>query len=58
MFKLEIRTENAAFDGDDCRREVARILHEAADMVADCETDRDLRDVNGNRVGFFHLTGE
>ena len=56
MFKLEIDTGNAAFDGGDCRAEVARILRHAADAVEHQDTNANfIWDINGNRCGTFRL---
>jgi hypothetical protein len=50
-FKVEIKTDNAAF-GDNPEIELSRILELLAEEVADgaCET-YSIRDVNGNTVG-------
>ncbi len=53
-FRLEIRTENTAFEGELEKLETARILREVADRLEagqDFETYRTLRDINGNDVG-------
>ena len=56
MFKLEIDTGNAAFDGGACREEVARILREAADQVETGVSNQSgIYDINGNRCGSFRL---
>ena len=63
MFKLTIKTGNAAFHDEDengdhqaaAMLECARILREAANRLecgSDCES---LRDYNGNKVGDFIL---
>ena len=53
-FRLEINTENAAFEGDNLRIELVRILRAVARRI---ETDGDDRgnisDSNGNHVGSF-----
>lgn len=55
-FKLEIRCDNAAFDGALCE-ETARILSEAATRVRGANEEDasgigfSLRDFNGNKVG-------
>ena len=54
-FTLEIRCDNAAFVGDP-QAEIARILRDAANAV-ETQAHGTLRDVNGNRVGTFTLTG-
>jgi hypothetical protein len=56
-FKVEMSTDNAAFDGD-AGAEVARILREVAGEVAGGKTDGKCRDINGNSVGKWSLTGE
>jgi len=58
MFKLEFSTDNAAFD-DDVQGEVARILRAVADGLEDgpiLNTERPVRDVNGNTVGSWELS--
>jgi hypothetical protein len=61
---VEIKTDNAAFNGYGYGTEVARILREAAERV-DCAdniyaldhvSERPLLDVNGNRVGTVTVT--
>lgn len=55
MFKLKIKTDNAAFT-EDKRGEVIRILKDAI-LKLEQENDRGiLVDVNGNLVGEFRLT--
>jgi hypothetical protein len=64
VFKLEIRTANAAFydrssEHDDARalgEEVARILREVAKKIENGSTGAPVHDVNGNNVGRFDLT--
>jgi hypothetical protein len=56
MFKIEIATDNAAFDDDEGNAEIARILRELADRIERGDAVGDwwelpLRDVNGNRIG-------
>jgi hypothetical protein len=58
MFKLEIETDNYAFD--EPGPEVARILREVADRVEQL-TDKEpyggnFKDVNGHTVGWFDLS--
>jgi len=50
MFKLEIKTENAAFT-DDPRGEIARILEELVSKVRNGYDPSVLLDYNGNKVG-------
>lgn len=55
MFKLQIRTANAAFEDGDTA-ELARILKEVAVIVRDEErTHGVVFDVNGARVGAWSL---
>lgn len=55
--KIEIRMDNAAFDGN-ATQELARILREEANRVERkhhsdlTSTSYPIRDINGNRVGF------
>jgi len=56
-FKIEISTDNAAFDGDP-GNELAFILRKIADAVADGMSPKDyftkpVRDTNGNTVGKY-----
>lgn len=58
-FSFKIKTDNAAFDGTDALRgEVASILRQLAARI-EVEESRigDIRDSNGNTVGFFGFTG-
>lgn len=50
MFKLEIKTENAAFE-DDANEEIARLLEKAAQRLRAGDVCDTLRDANGNTVG-------
>jgi hypothetical protein len=52
-FKVLIEMGNDAFDQDDGRPELARILRELADRVENGKECREtfLRDINGNIVG-------
>ncbi len=62
MFKVEIRTENAAFGGEGavCEREeeVARILEEIASKLRNGRTSGRCTDINGNSVGGFGYDDE
>jgi len=56
--QIEIDLENEAFCGPKCGQEVARILRELANYLADdprfvFNGAKVLRDVNGNKVGFY-----
>lgn len=56
-FKLEIVTDNAAFE-EGPATELARILRDLANRVEqDGEFDGVVRDINGNVVGKHSLTG-
>jgi hypothetical protein len=58
MFKLEINTDNDAFT--DVQEELARILRALARDLAEggdyLNSERSVRDSNGNCVGSFTLT--
>ena len=55
IFKLEIATDNAAFDGPDTRdHEVARILTEVSSKLKQGYDHGRCIDFNGNVVGEFH----
>ena len=58
MYKIEIATDNSAFD-QDWKMEVARILKQVA-MELDNGWDGDLvlRDINGNKVGLVQSSAE
>lgn len=53
-FHLSIEIDNAAFQDNNAPHEIARILREAADKIADGQTLGKLRDINGNTVGAFN----
>lgn len=59
-FKLEIKCDNAAFDGEHRALEIARILEDAASKVecdgANVGDSWKLFDINGNRVGEAKVT--
>lgn len=58
MFRLEITTDNAAFEGDNLAAEVAAILRKAADSIEGYGLTSGahiVRDINGNRVGSYGL---
>jgi len=58
MFKLTIKTDNAAFEGRDRYAEVARILRKAADRIENGTFESTVRDYNGNDVGQFKFSGK
>lgn len=53
MFELRMNTDNAAFEGQECAGEIARILRDLAARIEhegfSCSDY--LRDINGNLVG-------
>jgi hypothetical protein len=53
MFRVEVNTENAAFD-DHPEMELARILRDLADRVQlnGLQGSYPIFDVNGNRIGY------
>jgi len=58
MFTIEIKTENAAFEGSACRQELARILREIAAHIEEQGTvwnGGNVYDVNGNKVGRWEV---
>lgn len=64
MFKIEIRTSNAAFcdpytgetDNLAMETEIIRIIKDQVlPLLRDGVTDRNLRDINGNTVGRMEL---
>lgn len=60
-FTVEISTDSAAFDavsGGDWHVEIARILRDVADRVADYDEWGRVYDVNGNFVGAFFASGD
>lgn len=57
-FTLTIECDNAAFSGDMLTSELVRILEQIARDVARGETERWVRDVNGNKVGAYKLATE
>ena len=54
-FELRIETGNAAFD-DDARGELVATLLRVAAAIENGESARQVRDVNGNRIGSFAWT--
>ena len=51
-FKVNVKMNNAAFK-DEPMTEVCRILRDIASRIEAGEIDGSIRDINGNRVGFF-----
>lgn len=59
MFKLEIQTGNAAFEGSSLEEEIGRILYTVADRVQRGGNQSGLcKDLNGNTVGEWSITDE
>lgn len=57
MFKLEIQTDNAAFEGDACGDELATILERIAGQLREGYTSSPVvQDSNGNRVGAWSIS--
>ncbi len=56
MFTLTLETLNEAFDGANHPIELARILRVVANRIEAGQTEGNVRDINGNRVGSFHST--
>jgi hypothetical protein len=57
MFRLEIKTANAAFDAEALAMEIARQLRWTARCIEAGDQAGTLRDINGNTVGSFSLKG-
>lgn len=53
MFKMELDTSNDAFEGNNGKAEMARILRETAERIESGALQDYIRDVNGNRTGHF-----
>ena len=55
MIRIEINTDNAAFDGSHVGAEVVRILRDLATTIEEdglyYQHEEDIRDINGNIVG-------
>ena len=58
MIKIKIDTGNDAFDGDNRRDEIARILRKYADNIEFGASPFYLFDVNGNTVATVEYTGK
>ncbi len=57
--KIEITMDNAAFADAGSAHELGRILAKLADDLRQPHAtldDKTLRDINGNRVGYFEVT--
>jgi hypothetical protein len=53
MFKLEFETDNDAFQSGDNQEEVAKILATIAKEIAAGKKYDNVRDVNGNKIGYW-----
>lgn len=51
MFTVKFDTGNAAFDGDDDRSEIVRILKEIQDEIEFYRNEGSIIDINGNKIG-------
>ncbi len=61
MVTIKFKIENAAFEDGQRAAEIARILHELAEMVSATYAQAGrirLYDANGNRVGFCEIEGD
>ena len=56
MFECKFDTDNAAFEGDNCEREVASILYDLRILINEGYKFGTIRDSNGNKVGEWVLT--
>jgi hypothetical protein len=56
-FTLTLKTENAAFEGDNLEHEIARILRVIADKLENGYRHGTARDLNGNMVAQFRVKG-
>jgi hypothetical protein len=55
---IKIQMDNAAFSDGNHGAELADILQDLANKVRQGETERRLRDTNGNPVGDFKIIGK
>ncbi len=59
MFKIEIETDNAAFEDEyACKAEIKRLLEQVAQRLLSDANEGWLFDINGNRVGRYELAYE
>lgn len=56
-FSLQFSTMNAAFEMNPYA-EAGRILRSIANQVERMDTSGNIRDINGNRIGQWSMTGE
>jgi hypothetical protein len=55
VIRVEFDTDNAAFGNGDLATEAARLLRDAAERIEQGATTGALRDLNGNKVGYFEV---
>ena len=55
MFTVKIKTDGAAFEGENRRYEVCRILKELQFAIEHGLNEGPIHDITGNRVGEFRL---
>ena len=53
--KIQFSTDNAAFDDDNMRDAIARILRDIARKVEHGTSNGTVRDVNGNSIGTWQF---
>ncbi|MFA5423134.1 MAG: hypothetical protein WC374_04690 [Phycisphaerae bacterium] len=53
MFVVKFKTDNEAFKNGSGNAEVTRILEEIAEDYASGRTEGNIRDINGNHVGYW-----
>jgi len=58
MITITIRTDNAAFQGEDYHDELAHVLERIAAGLRSGHSMFNPRDTNGNTVGAVKLTGQ
>jgi hypothetical protein len=56
MFKIQFETENAAFQDGFLQYEIARILRDLADDIANGDRSGKVWDYDGNSIGHFSIT--
>ena len=65
-FTLSFQLDNDSFSGDALSVELARVLNDLAETIGSEDPDRmraeglsgRVRDLNGNRIGWFRIEGE
>lgn len=56
--KLEMETENEAFQNGEIHYEIARILKEIAQKLEKLQDDGVIHDINGNKVGKWAISDQ